>query len=520
MKPHLIIDIRDRGIFSLLMDEAGNTRPCTHNVSENVLRYFYGEVMVDLSRHEERKTKKLPDLSLDIENEEYDIIRTGKKLGWMRPYQTDKSAIAVKHPLKVLSSVFAQESKEIVNDVIATCYALLEFILEPVLHYIHTTSFVYEDLNVVFIIPGYFNRRAQLVLHKLMRRKKVNHTLMVTREMATMMACLEDGMVERAAILDMEDENTQLYQVKAGRSRNEVRLECTTGSTLANFGWQSLLSRFIHLINKEKLTGGSTVDDRLCVDNALMALIFGIQSCRFSLPQSINITHALFDELFTGKGTEASTRKYFSILSQWADKNGHLDEPFIPLGLPPMIGHFENLLFSVLAGCRQPSLLRHRSLERAAYGVATGINWLNSGAGRTIKMIHKAGFRVATRPGESILLAPYSAVPSNYGDQRVVKQVFDFCLEDAVEEDILTFQLLWGVNPNPLYNVNLCVLPLNVTREDAQKKQKVWVALDLKRTKTGGGLKGTVTVRLGEQMKQADFRIDQVVREVRSHDIN
>jgi hypothetical protein len=125
---------------------------------------------------------------------------------------------------------------------------------------------------------------------------------------------------------------------------------------------------------------------------------------------------------------------------------------------------------------------------------------------------------MVTGPKESIELIPHSALPTNPGEQRIIRQVLDFQPDEAMTEDI-DVHLLWGMNPNPRYNVNVCLLSLHVTKDDVQNKRKIRMELDLKRSARGNSLSGTVTLQLGEQSETAQFNMGKDLIEISSQDI-
>jgi hypothetical protein len=524
MRNHLIIDIRERSMFSLLMNGDGNVVPCTYNVLEGSSRYFFGEIFLEAQKYLEMNEKEKDSLKFfeSFETNGYDITHLGKKFGWMWPYELeiDKTAIPIKHPLRVLSSAFISDSKEIITRILMSCHAILEFLLEPVFRYVRSRDFDLSEVNVVITIPNYYNRPARLLLYKLLRKRKFHRVILVSREIATMMSCLEMPSVDKAVILDMESDDSHFHSLEVNKSPQEVRFHHSDCLTLKDFGWKSLLKHLTQVLFNQNMIPGATTIYQSQVDKALMDLVYGIDSTLMSSISSLKITHGLFDKLFLKSGKKLLTDEYISRLRTWASQDYKVDEVnLIPLGLSLMVGHFEGLVFSSLKAHRLPQILLHRSLERTAYGMAAGLNWLRQGNDRKIKITGKAGLRVATGPGESIELVSHAMLPINPGEKRTIRQVLDFHLGEEVKKDILHFQLMWGINPNPGYNMNICLLSLNVTREDCKAGRKIWITLNLRRSRSKGGLIGSLTIRLRKQCETANFTIENDAFEIFSKDI-
>jgi hypothetical protein len=520
MKPHLIIDIRDRSMFSLLMDEKGNIHPCTHNVMEYSLRYFFGEIFLDIKEFDKLHKKNKLDFIKNCDRNNYDIIRIGEKLGWKWPYQLKNgdSALPVKHPLNVLSSIFYSDSNKLEKKFLLTCQAMMEFLLEPIFRFIKSTDWDLPGINGIVIIPGYFNRYSQLLLYSILRRKKLHSVRLIPREIATMMNCLEVSSLDKASVLDMENEDTHLYQVELKQSPDEVEIRCPGCFHLRDFGWYTLVRLFSEALYQEKLIDEKAGHYWPTINRTLMALIYGIDSTRVSSATSLKITHGLFDELFV-KPKKKTKEKNISKLTDWISRVQNNDNILIPIGLSFMMGQFESSVLSSLKSPQLPKILSIRSLERSAYGMASGLNWLRQEPGRKIKISNPFTLRMATGHEESIELVPHSALPTEPGEQRIIRQVLDFRLDETVTEDMVHVHLLWGINPNPRYNVNVCLLSLNVTKDDVQNKRKIRMELDLKRSARGNSLSGTVTLQLAEQSETAQFNMGKDLIELSSQDI-
>ncbi len=509
-------------MFSVLFDSSGKIHPCTHHILENSLRYFFGEIFLEAQRYLEINDEESLKIFEPFDTNEYDITHLGKKFGWMWPYELeiDKTAIPIKHPLRVLSSAFISDSDEMKTRILMSCHAILEFLLEPVFRYVRSQAFELNEVNVVIIIPNYFNRRARLLLLKLLRKKKFHRAILVSREIATMMSCLEISSVDKAGILDMENDDTHFYSVEVNTSPEEVRFDHSGCLTIEDFGWKSLVRYLTQVLFNQNMIPETTAIYQSQVDKALMELVYGIDSTLMPSVSSLKITHGLFDKLFLKSGKEPQKDEYISRLSTGVSQGKKLDAAnIIPLGLPLMVGHFEDLIFSALKAPRLPQILLYRSLERTAYGMAAGLNWLRQGTDRKIKITSKAGLRVATRPGESIELVPHTLIPINPGEKRTFRQILDFHLDEEVKKDILHFQLLWGMNPRPEYNVNICLLSLNVTQEDFQTKRKIRVTLDLRRSRSKRSLIGLLTIQLRKQCETVNFNIENDTLDICSKDI-
>ncbi len=520
MKPHLIIDIRDRSMFSLLMDEKGNIRPCTHNVMEYSLRYFFGEIFLDVKEFDKLHQEEKLDILKNCDRNNYDIIRIAEKLGWKWPYQLKNGdgALPVKHPLNVLSSIFYSDCNKIEKRFLLACQAMMEFLLEPIFRFIKAADSDLSGMNGIVIIPGYFNRYSQLLLYSILRRKKLRSLRLIPREIATMMNCLEVSSLDKASVLDMENEDTHLYQVELKRSPDEVEIWCPGCFHLRDFGWYSLVRLFSEELHQKKLIDEKAGHYWPAINRTLMALIYGIDSTRVSSASSLKVTHGLFDELFVNS-KKKKKEKNISKLTNWISRVQNNGNILIPIGLSFMMGQFESSVLSSLKSRQLPKILSIRSLERPAYGMAAGLNWLQQELGRKIKISNPFTLRMATGPEESIELVPHTALPTNPGEQRIIRQVLDFQLDETVTEDIVHVHLLWGMNPNPRYNINVCLLTLNVTKDDVKNKRKIKMELNLKRARWGNSLSGTVTLQLGEQCETAQFNLGKNIIEISSQDV-
>lgn len=521
IKPHLIIDIRDRSIFSLLVDKSGNSHPCTHNVSEYSLRYFFGEVLLDLQTDEDLTTKQRQELLTTFDTDKYDIIQVGKQLGWLWPYQWEaaRAAVPIKHPLKVLSSQLPADNQELVRWTLKTSYALLEFLLEPLFHCIKSMGVEISEINATVIIPGYFNRRAQLILHKLLRRHKVQNVMIVNREIAATMARLEESDGETTVVLDMEHEDTHLHHIDVSRSTNEVLYSSTHQATLKDSGWRSMVKQFSDSLFREKLMDKDAIVKLSYLDKALLAIVFGLIPPAVPSNSNLSISHNLFDQYFVQSKRKAP-KKYISSMQDWVLQTTGKNDAIIPLGLPFMIGQMENRMLEKLKNRQSsPGSMVHRALERPAYGMAAGLNWLRQTPGRKIKALNNAGFRVVTQPGESIELVPPAALPHKPGEHRTIRQALAFHLDAKEKKDVLHFHLLWGMNTNPKYNIDVCLLPIKVTQPDFQENRKIEVTLDLQRAQSGGGLNGSLALQFGDQKENASFRIANDAMEISTNDI-
>jgi hypothetical protein len=520
MKPHLIVDIRDRSMFSLLVDGAGNVQPCTHNVMEYSLRYFFGEIFLDFKANDQLVGKNIKKLLGAFESGDYDIIRLGRQMGWRWPYQWDDAneGVPIKHPLKVLSSHLPLENKKLMKWILRSSYAMLEYLLEPVFRCVNAAGLELSEINTVFIIPNYFHRRAKLLLHNVLRRMKVRKVMLVAREVATMMNCLEVPAVDEALVLDMGVMDTQLYRFGTGMSADDIHFEYLDCGTLRDCGWHSAVEQFCEGLYKDKLLDKKIALHRSAVNKALLALVFGMNPPPIAAAVSLQITHGLFDRLFV-KSKRKLAQKYITGLKNSIIQMGCKDDIIIPLGLPFMVGHLEDRIFTALKSHPLPQSLSHRALERSAYGVAAGLNWLRQEPDRKIKIGNKAGFRVSTQPGQSIQLVPGASIPGKPGEQHTVRQILDFKLDEKITRDVLHLHLLWGMDPDPRYNLNVCLLPLNVTQDDYKKKKKIECAIHMQRARFGNNLMGTVTIRFGTQQQTAAFNIETSIKAIAWEDV-
>jgi hypothetical protein len=519
-RPRLIVDIRDRSMFSLLVDEAGNVRPCTHNVMEYSLRYFFGEVFLDFKTYHRLADKSNRDLLEAFESGNYDIIRLGRQMGWRWPYQRDDTneGVPVQHPLKVLSSHLPLENKELMKWILRSSYALLEFLLEPVFRYVNAIGLELSEINTVFIIPNYFHRRAKLLLHKVLRKMKVAKVMLITREVATMMNCLEVPAVNKAMVLDMGVMDTQLYRFGTSMSADEVQFDYLDCGILRDCGWHSAVEQFCEGLYKEKLLDKKVALHRSEISKALLGLVFGINPLPIAAAKPLQITHGLFDRFFV-KSRRKLAQKYITGLKNSIIQMGSKDDMIIPLGLSFMVGHLEDRIFNALKSRPLPQALSHRALERSAYGVAAGINWLLQNRNRKMKITNNAGFRISTQPGQSIQLVPSSSIPDNPGEQYTVKQILDFKLDENITRDVLHLHLLWGMNPDPRYNLNVCLLPLNVEHDDFKENKKIECVIHMQRARFGNNLMGTVTIRFGTQQQTAAFNVETSIKEITWEDV-
>ncbi|HLP47538.1 MAG TPA: hypothetical protein VK469_16440, partial [Candidatus Kapabacteria bacterium] len=300
MRPHLIIDIGERSIFSLIVDRAGNTIPCTQRIMDSSLRYFFGEIFLEPQRYLGANGNEGLNFFEMFEHKNYDLAGMREKIGWIWPYQAaiSDTTISAKHPLKVLSSLLLPDSSELMKHVFNACYVLLEIMLEPIFNFVKSRDFDLKEINAVIIIPAYFNRKSRLMLLKLFRKMNVHKSMIFNREIAVMMSYLNFPSIDNAVVLDIENEDVQSYRVNINKFSNTVMLNTTGCFTLPDFGWNSLVKEFCHTLYDRKLIDEHAGIYRSYIDKALMCLIYGIGSTQVPSSPSLKITHDLFDRIF------------------------------------------------------------------------------------------------------------------------------------------------------------------------------------------------------------------------------
>lgn len=522
MKPHLIIDFRERCLFSLLIDKSGHIRPCTQDIEEKTLRYFFGEIFLDPGMYLDLNEEQLVNLFSGFEKSRFDILRRGKEIGWMRPHQLkiEEAAIPLKNPLNILSSAWLSESKAVNHSILCVSRVILDFLLEPIFRFLKENEFVFSQVKVTVVVPRYFSHRARLLLHLVLRERKFNGTMIIVREIAAAMSGLENMSPGIINIIDIENENTHLYRIEVKKSAHVLQIECTLCTTIPELGWQSITGKIGGILLKNKSIKDQSGMYRAYLAQAFMGLVFNVISTKIPSKPPVNVTQNMVDELLESLENEIWTDDPFKQLKDSLasiKKNG---EMIIPIGMSFMIGSFETEVLRDFDDSRCLDILVRRPVERTAYGLAAGFRWLDQAPGRSIKIMNAATLRLVTRPAESMELAARHLLPAEPGECRIIKQIFDVHIDDKVSEDTIFFNLQWGNSMNPESNMNVCLLSLNAGRKDIEKNGGISIVLNLQMAKTGKELIGNVKIELGSKSAAGRFIVDNQVKEIGYKDIN
>ena len=418
MRPRLIIDFRDRCLFSLLIDGSGNIRTCTHNIGEYTLKYFFGEIFLDPDIYLNMNEERARDLFSRFKNGTRDIVRIGRENGWLRPYRVapGQAALPLKNPLHLLSSPYLSDSESINGLIIGASRIILEFLLEPVIGFLKENEFSLKGIDVTAAVPSYFSRRARLMLHLVFRKVGFNRTTIVSREIAAAMTCIESISTGIVNILDMENEDTHLHRIKIDKSGSAVQIECRRSETIRGVGWRPITTKLGHLLLKKKKIKEQPGIYRAHIDNAFMGLIFDGISTGIPSNPPLKVTRKLVDELLLrNPGKRLLQQDPFKRLKDSLDRIQKENETVIPLGMPFMIGDIETVMLPDSIPGGLAGLLARRPLERTAYGLASGFRWLNQNPDREIKIGDNSTLRLVTQPGKSAALAGPPSFPTAPG---------------------------------------------------------------------------------------------------------
>jgi len=523
MQPYLIIDLSDRNIFPVIINSNGQIFYCVNNVKEMKCRHFSTEVYLEKILYDGNKddiNEWLNNTVNELINDSIDsFFTTNKKTGLLRACDIKKQDLLHIDPLRNPLYVLSQHG---VDDLIVenpefkkSSFALLTFILKPVIRSIQRQGFHTGDLNVIAIIPPYLSRVAQVILLKVLKAIGFKRVTFITHSIASALNALKMTTSSDTIVIHSDATNLHIAHVSLEEQNKSITIRNKKSITIPDLGCNRYgiineLSNY--LVLKNKLSENDNYIN-IHIEKAFTGLIYGIFSNKIDyknnkLKLTYNLLNNLINEKFGLEIIDKIEKALYKILSG----AGINEIPVVTSGPLFMFDSFEKLIQKKFNGLSIPGLSDKIAVERPVWGLIDTLYNITQFPEKDIIIINENALCLTSSEKSCENIIPSAIFPLSPDEHRIILQDLEINSLDKKFDEIITVDLLWGNDCNPFYNTSLCTIQFDASKEDIQNNHKIKLNLYLKGI--NNGIKGKVIANYKNnptEIKKLNFPITNTI---------
>jgi hypothetical protein len=464
MKPHLIIDISEKIIYSIIVDTQGNTLPCSINTGSHDSDYIEPGIMLAGFLQENNILEELdkPKNSglKDMINNPFNGL-----------FDHDKSAI-ISH------------DKEVYN----FFYQIIKELFRPLTNSINSYGFHPSDINVIVIIPEYSSRICQKIVNRTLKMYKFKKIIYLNHTLALALHQIASFEADKFLIIKSESMRLHVDFLICDKSTDDVVIERTGSLSFPEYGFnsQKLVPMITDVMYRKKLLKDKTQQVNESMEKAIISLLTGLYNKSVDDSKYKSLNYGDIEKALRNMHHNSSLANLGqTILSQWKHQFKHAIT-HLPVILSGFIFQFQSFVNSFIEQTHlEYPMSQFYGIDCATDGVVKMLQWLYENDHSSIRFKQNNSIRVPVKDHSTRDILPSSIFPLTDGKKYISKLKFDFQKNDTADNNLATLNFLWGHNLRKEFNTSLVNFSYELDTHDLSKKYPVEIVFDLFGTKDG-----------------------------------